>query len=483
MLKFVASLPLTLLLLQGAANAKDVRPPAGQSYYLATTDILGEELIGGANVLIVNSTNDCFVCNKSEIIDSGTSYFENTESFYSSISESYNLGAQLKRDFTLGVTLDATTKSISSTNRTIKGSTLDVLSKIGHCVIRPECIYNESYHTLSPNFLSTFESLPKDPGYVKGGSEVDFSAYKHFLNEFGSHIVTGVIYGSRLYQHCFSKSEQKYSERNYTVRACVAFSGGSDVTKLNVSACAGISKEEAEASSSLEVTTRLVIRGGTKKTRAQLYAERTSELLAKFLSEASNEEPIEYSFTPVWTILGQKYIGTEHYAKVRHLEACYLGFMNFGCPTIISKDGQWAMQQFVQTSASERTGVPVYTCYIASQGCHSKSDCHYGPGAWCRCVGDTCFVEKTRVLDTGEHRKYLAANYHYWHYWAGCKLYWPNCVCQNDNLMGRTNIWKQDQDRADNGEMLRLLHYKLQSAGSAHPGSPLPESKSSKEEL
>ena len=113
------------------------------------------------------------------------------------------------------------------------------------------------------------------------------------------------------------------------MRACVAFSGGSVVTKTNVSTCAGITQVEAETSSSLEVSTRLIIRGETKETRAKLYTERTGELIAKFLAEANWEEPIGYSFTAVWTLLGQRYMGTEHYAKVRHLEGYYLGMKNF----------------------------------------------------------------------------------------------------------------------------------------------------------
>lgn len=96
-------------------QAKDLHPPVGQVFYLAKTNLLGEELIGGAPVLILNNTEDCFVCNKSEIIDNDSTYFENTEAFYSSVAENCKLGAELKKDFTLGLTLDQTTKSISKT--------------------------------------------------------------------------------------------------------------------------------------------------------------------------------------------------------------------------------------------------------------------------------------------------------------------------------------------------------------------------------
>jgi len=152
------------LFFQLGVHAKDVHPPVGQVFYLAKTDLLGEQLIGGAPVLILNNIQDCFVCNKSEIIDNGLTYFENTKAFYSSIAENYKLGAALKKDLTLGLTLDQTTKSISKSNRTVKGSTLNVLSKVGHYVVKPECIYDESMHTLSQNFTSSFMSLPRSVG-------------------------------------------------------------------------------------------------------------------------------------------------------------------------------------------------------------------------------------------------------------------------------------------------------------------------------
>ena len=107
-----------------------------------------------------------------------------------------------------------------------------------------------------------------------------------------------------MYLHCFSQSEQNYDERSFTARACVAFTGGTNISKTSISTCAGITQEEAEASSFLEVATRLIIRGGTKETRSKLYVKRSGELIAQFLAEANWEEPIGYSFTAVWTLLG-----------------------------------------------------------------------------------------------------------------------------------------------------------------------------------
>ena len=459
-----------------------VRSPVGEVYYLTKVDVLGEKLFGGAPVL-VNITSDCFACQKVEILDDTSSFFQDTGEFYSSITEDYSLGAALKRDFTLGFTLDQTTSHISQSNRTVKGSTLNVVSKSAECIVKPQCIYNEAMHTVSPSFLAEFEKLPRN--IQLPGGEFNFSAYEHFLNEFGSHVVTGVTYGSRMYQHCFSTAEENYNARNYTVRACVAFSGGTDVTKTNVSTCAGITEEEATSSMSLDVSTRLVLRGGTKETRAKLYAERTNELIAKFLNESDTEEPVEYSFTAVWSLLGQKYIGTEHYAKVRHLEGYYLGVKNFNCSLIMKEEsggGGWAMQGFAETDYST-ADVPSYKCYIPYSGCHEDSDCHYSANIACQCHGDTCFKSETRRLNNGELREYVRPVYDSGWYWQGCHLNFFACSCRNSEAFEWKTIWEQDTDGADNGKMMRSLHSKIDSfrrAASIFSGSDILDSEEKK---
>lgn len=75
-------------------------------FYLVKINLFGEELIGGVFVLIFNNIEDCFVCNKSEIIDNDFIYFENIEVFYLSVVENYKLGVELKKDFMFGFILD-----------------------------------------------------------------------------------------------------------------------------------------------------------------------------------------------------------------------------------------------------------------------------------------------------------------------------------------------------------------------------------------
>ena len=447
-----------LVLHLGTAYA--VTSPVGEAFYVPKEDVLGEHLFGGSTVL-ANLPDDCFTCDNASITTNYFDYFENTKMFYQQTAQTYSLGGELERDFTLGGTLDATTGKISSTNRTIKGSTLNVVAKNGVCKIRPQCLHDKSIDILSPDFQADFEALPRVirkqvvphlPLY-----KYDFSAYEHFLNQWGSHIVTGVTYGARLYQHCFSKVEEDYSYRNYSVRACVAFNGGTDTTKVNISGCAGISKQEASTSMSMETTTRLILRGGTAETRAKLAVERTNDLIAKFLTELDSAEPIEYSFTALWTLLREKYIDTEHFAKVRHLEGYYLGVKNFDCPEV--KENEVSLQGFTEASDSTED-VPSYRCVIPYQGCHEDSDCQYHP-IWCECSGDSCFVSRTRTLDTEEQREYVEPVHNANWGWQGCHYVRPGvCVCQNGNKYNVKAIWEQD---SDGGEMMRSFHSKAMS--------------------
>ena len=167
---------------------------------------------------------------------------------------------------------------------------------------------------------------------------------------------------------------------------------------------------------------------------------------------------------------------------MRHLKGYYLGYLNFDCPPIWSADKSRSMQGFSETDSST-ADVPTYQCYIPSTGCHYDNDCHYGPGVYCRCEGDTCFKDDYRTLNTGEKRKYVVANKDYWNYWGGCKLDFFYCYCWNDDLYGWRSIWEQDQDRADNGEMLHNFHSMAGILRTARSGSSLPKIKSSKEEL
>ena len=76
----------------------------------------------------------------------------------------------------------------------------------------------------------------------------------------------------------------------------------------------------------------MVVKGGTRETRAELYRNRTADLITKFLRESNETQmPVMYSLIPIWSALEYKYLGSPHYTKAKNLEALYRGYLNFDC--------------------------------------------------------------------------------------------------------------------------------------------------------
>ena len=444
-----------LILVLHASTTYTAESPLGEGYYIPTVDLLSDKLIGGFKVL-KNIPDDCLVCEANEIQDFNYNYFEDTESFFSSITSSFSLGVELQQGFTLGFTFDRTTGHISGQARAVKGTSLNFRARNHQCSVRSVCIYDENA-PISKNFLTDFEELPRNVKLPTG--RLDFSAYDFFLKKYGSHFITTVVYGSSINQYVFSRAENDYMANDYSVKACTEFNGGTLVQVPNIHVCGNLSEEELKFTKSMETTSRLILRGGTVETRKKLFMERTNENIANFLS-ASNitKEAIGYSFTAVWTLLGQKYIGTEHFAKVRNLEGYYLGLKNFDCRLIRTKSH--ILQQFVESETST-SDVPSYKCVIPYQGCHSDQDCHYHLSIWCECSGDTCFKSSTRTQINGKKKEFVTPVYNA--DWAeqGCTLQINGCKCNNPNTNDWKTIWSQDNDGADGGKRIQGLHYKL----------------------
>ena len=220
-------------------------------------------------------------------------------------------------------------------------------------------------------------------------------------------------------------------------------------------------QEEVSETSSMEVSTTLIIRGGSAETRAKLYAERTNDLIAQFLSEADKKEPIKYKFTPIWELLETRYLGTDHFAKVRHLQAYYLGRKNFDCPDLKSSPtGAWQIQIF-RESASSTPDIPSYECVIPYTGCHRDVECIYGPGAYCRCVGETCFRDVTETTNTDKDRTHVVSNGEYWYKWEGCHLGFFSCSCQNSKINDWRVIWTQPAATSNSDLTLQGIQFKV----------------------
>jgi hypothetical protein len=69
------------------------------------------------------------------------SFYKNTGEFYKSIATQTNLKANYESHFSLGFTLDATTKTVSGSKREVSGTSLNLATKSYELQFLPNCLY------------------------------------------------------------------------------------------------------------------------------------------------------------------------------------------------------------------------------------------------------------------------------------------------------------------------------------------------------
>ena len=62
-----------------------------------------------------------------------------------------------------------------------------------------------------------------------------FSTIDRFLKIHGSHVITGVTFGSRLDQYAFAEQSSSYTARDFTVKACATLAKDVKVSSLSLS--------------------------------------------------------------------------------------------------------------------------------------------------------------------------------------------------------------------------------------------------------
>ena len=406
-------------------NLDQAFAPINRAFYIPRDNLKGDILTGGSPILKNKSIRyNCRRTKHVHIINQAQTFFEDTETFYSAQAASVSLSPDLATDFTLGHTLDVTTNHVSSSNRTIRGVTLKIVSKSFKHYLESRCI---SMKPLRNYVVHAFEILLTT--IDKPWLYSSWQAYKVFLDIVKSHLVTQATYGTSLYQHCFSDSSNNYTQRQYVVKACVELAGSTEMSELGIGACLDITDEEIKSVQSLRTHSRLVIRGGTERTRAALQRSRNKKLIQRFLQEAdTNYSAVQYKFMPMWDVLKVQYFGTKHFAKALNFEAFYKGFLNFGCNYRVTSAGV-ELQTFNLTQDSTESN-PSYQCIIAPEGCNDNNDCQSRKTV-CEYNGDSCIRYEEENLNSGVTREFpYIYEEHGWN-GHGCTRDGLSCDCRN----------------------------------------------------
>lgn len=417
---------------------EDYEALLGKSIYVPTVDLLGA--IPNGITFLKNVSKKCYRKMKHKTTVKDQSFYKNTGQFYKSVATKTNLHGGYESQFTLGFTLDATTKSVSGSNRKVSGTSLNLVTKSFEVQFLSNCLYESE---LEGRVLNDFAALKTE--ISKPWFKDSWRNYDVFLQTHGSHVITAVTYGSSVSQYAFAKESSSYKAKDFTVKACLSLAGDvKTIMNLSLSACANVNKDDVKNISDAEMTSTITVRGGTIETRHKLLYDRSKELILKFLEEGNKDpSPIEFKLTPVWQILnGQKRVQKENpnrRAQASNMQYYFDGFLNFDCPYIPEGERGPIIQKFDHAEHSTPEH-PVYHCSLAPPGCHSDRDCHHRLGFKCACYGKSCIRHEDVELSSGR-KKPTAASYvdkNDW-LWHGCgwKVRGITCGCKDENKKRR----------------------------------------------
>ena len=143
---------ILLLAISHALAVEDDRHDIGRSFYIPDTNIL--DVLTGGYKIFESIPDECIhVVTDSRIKDNMVMY-EDEKSFYKSVGLERSIGGSLMNAFTMGVTLSAVSNGIRSTETSVKGATLDIISYNSIEYIDPGSFYKG---TLAKEVKTDFE--------------------------------------------------------------------------------------------------------------------------------------------------------------------------------------------------------------------------------------------------------------------------------------------------------------------------------------
>ena len=412
----------------------------GKGIDLRTYNLLGPVAESGA-VIYSELGKSCVQTQDSAQSFSTFSYYKDTSTFYKKVGSNAGIQASLQSDVTLGFTLDATTDSVSGESRTVTGNSMQILATTSKDILQTDCAYNTA---LNPQLIADLQGLPTAIKSPEKSSS--WYAYELFFERYGTHVVSGIIYGSSVDQNAFAEASSSYSQRDFEVKSCMSLMGPTEAGMANLSLCAGVSQEDINTVSHYSMTEKLIVNGGTPETRDQIASKKniTVDNLYQFMTEANTTRaPIFHAFKPIWEIIqGHGNSTNQDLIRGVNMEQYYTGYLSYGCT--YSTVGSLALQKFGLSPLSSPS-VPKYECTLAHQGCHNDDDCHYRL-VKCKCQDHTCVRYRYSELDTGDKKTEAYINHQDKWYWNGCgwKVAGSKCECKTKGDSGRTVVWSGD---------------------------------------
>ena len=417
-------------------------PGLGKGFYLSKLNLSNpSELLSGTDVFLnVTSKNKCQKFKKGSKILKTIVTTNNTEELISVISNENNIKGTLPlKIISVKATLLFNTKYDINKHNNIKTSRFIIMDETDIVTFENNDTCRRS--NTNSEFISDFKRLPVK--ITKPEINSEWQPFYRFLNKWGSHIMTQIIFGSKIerWESCLDAGN--ISKNELEAKACLEFSGPtSDIT---ADMCSKYTKDEKEKSKSIETNRNTIILGGTRKTRESFILKGiTDENIKAFLdSSDKSDQAIGHNFTPIWEIYQQ--VSTtdgclsdvdkgnplseecKDLQRCLNLEAAY-AYQTVDCE-LLKTPNDIIYQSF--QAVRDIPSVNTYKCVAAKEGCtDTSSDCHlsksgckaYGPSAFVK--GDNYFgnLYKTKIKGSKEGSTWDGIN-------NSCNFSGAQCKC------------------------------------------------------
>ena len=133
----------------------------GKSIYVPREDLLGD--IPNGISFYTEIPDECKRKVNLATTTKDQSFYKNTGEFYKSIATETGLDAKYEGHFSLGASLDVTTKSVSGSKREVSGTSLNLATKAYEEQVKPNCLYNAEKNSRLVRDLSALQKKIASP--------------------------------------------------------------------------------------------------------------------------------------------------------------------------------------------------------------------------------------------------------------------------------------------------------------------------------
>jgi hypothetical protein len=150
----------------------------GKSIYIPKENLLGD--IPNGISFFKQIPNECLRIVSLATTTKDQSFYKNTGEFYKSIATETGLDAKYEGHFSLGASLDVTTKSVSGSKREVSGTSLKLRTKAYEYQLKPNCLYNTEMHSKVVKHFSALKTKIALPWHKSSWRDYQRYPFKYY---------------------------------------------------------------------------------------------------------------------------------------------------------------------------------------------------------------------------------------------------------------------------------------------------------------